>query len=162
VFRASSEDEITFGRFIKEGDPTITITGNVSGASEYRVEFTALVPDASGQERPLAVHVQRFEGGTVSVKAPATFEHPLYVVVQDASIEPGKGEAPRGGALQKPIVLEGKDISFTIAVAEGVKMPFGEALPEGTPLPGPAPAAPAPAAPAPAEAAPAAPAGGPG
>lgn len=150
-FNPAADKDLVFDRFMKEGEPTIDITVTVAGAKKSRIEFTALVEDDAGEARPQAIHVQEFAGSTVTIKAPATFEHPLYVMVQEALEGAAPGPILRGGALTKPVELAGENLNLSITMTDKPTMPFGPP-PTGNP-----PTAPGAPAPAPAEA-PAAPA----
>ncbi|RME27529.1 MAG: hypothetical protein D6798_04345 [Deltaproteobacteria bacterium] len=71
---AEALDLPSFSQLIGDG-PTVTITVDVEGASAGELAFQTIDDDGFAH----MIHVQRLEGGTATIVAPAEFDEPVYV-----------------------------------------------------------------------------------
>lgn len=99
---------------------TITLSGTVTGAKEAQIDFVRLA-DKMGEKAPEVLEVVRTADGTFSVKAPATFATPIYVVVNVDKNGDGIGPGDTVG-FTEVTKIEGKDIALTLDVSAGVSV----------------------------------------
>lgn len=111
---------------VKDGK-TITITGKLVGATEAQVDVQTVRADGA-KSSPELLEIIKVTDGTFSIKAPATYDRPLYLTAQVHGPDGSKPSELAGAA--DPIKLEGKDISVEIKLTTGPewlkKLPWGE------------------------------------
>jgi hypothetical protein len=107
-----------FTKLIEEADgASITISGTVRGAATGQLDFTA-IQEIDGMKQPVLLHVERFENGTFSVKAPAEYDHPVVVMAMEMEEGSHPDQDTPSGGYKTPIKLEGQDLQLAITIGE--------------------------------------------
>ncbi len=125
---AEALDLPSFSQLLGDG-ATVTISVGVEGATSGELAFQTI--DGDGFARML--HVQRLEGGSASIVAPASYADPIYVslampegefskdpnaVGSAAGTPERKGAGMQVAGASEPIRLQGADVAVTIKVGE--------------------------------------------
>ncbi|MFH1467219.1 MAG: hypothetical protein ABIO70_22735 [Pseudomonadota bacterium] len=99
------------------GGQTVTISGDVHGATKGQINFVAVV-EREGQKYPEHLQESPFQDGHYSVEAPAHCEHPIVITAVVLSDDRRPGPDEPSGSCAKPVTLAGKDITCDITIGE--------------------------------------------
>ena len=101
----------TFDQLI-EGDAFITLSGTVSGADKYQLEFL-VVDDSSGRAAPRVIHMGIVEESTFSLRVPQDYADPIWLVITADLTGDGPSEDDMLGGTAEALTLGSDDISLT-------------------------------------------------
>ncbi len=125
----------TFDQII-EGDAAITLTGKVSGASKYQLEFL-VVDDSSGRAAPRVIHMGIVEEPTFTLKVPRDYADPVWLVITADLTGDGPSEDDMLGGTEEALTFGTSDInlSFTLSNEPGFleRLPWYSKDAAGTP-----------------------------
>ena len=138
-----------FAQIITEGE-TINLTGTVSGAEKYHLEFL-VVDEQEGRPAPKVLHMDQVEGSSFTVQVPKNYADPVWLIITADLTGDGPSEDDMIGGTTEALTFGADDLElqFTLkAEADFLqKLPWftkdqaGPPPEGGTPPPGAAPSA---------------------
>ena len=102
----------SFGTLIGEGD-AITITLNVSGAESYNMEFI-IAQEIDGRQSPRVIHMEKSISASTSVRAPASYDYPVWLIVTADINNDGPSDDDLIGGTTEPLTFGTENMTLDI------------------------------------------------
>ncbi|MGC6510653.1 MAG: hypothetical protein ACON4U_19700 [Myxococcota bacterium] len=104
----------SFGTLIGEGE-TITVNLNVTGSETFNMEFV-ISQEVDGRQSPRVIHMERSVSANTSVRAPANYDYPVWLIITADVNGDGPSDDDLIGGTTEPISLGTDDITLDISL----------------------------------------------